>query len=881
MAESTGRNALADCIQRVQIEGQTDLIFNIECFTDDSGTTFYGVWELVDNTLVLNFYTVDAGGNLTPYNPTSTPVPCSPTDIEETQNCWIALADGVGYSTDDQIQQTHFWDTSAIPPTLLATTWYNQTTRQVIAAPPPQTDLGPCDESSDCHILCDTIPPLGDPIVVDAYPGVDGQTGNWQIANGGFTVDYDVTAPSESADILTGSDGGIAVRNSGVPNDGPVVVTVPATGIDTWSIDIFDLDVAPAFERVMFDIAPIAFTNALQIDPFTFEGVGDGLLSQFTFPSTVTTVTVTRPDLQGGQYVLEQVTINPPSEDEETVVLFRRCFNTTPPTDTDLDGNAYITQGEVGLCGSKSVVAGCYEDENGNFFDAIVLLNDNGTISSVVINNVVTDVTVGNLVVGRQCEACCVPSGESETFQHVDLPHAEIATDAGFTAGTTQYNGNLCGDNIKLVPFDLTVVALEVTTSTEPIFTWSGVANGGPHEIVLSSSGTLRMGFASCDGGMNETIEFIAKKPDRIFPGTGSTIPDQATLDGLVLPITWHNGNSSDATYFEWDNVTVVPFTVNSQDTITMRGFVDAVTFDNASRWSVDDCCCGNDNDCDVIDREIWHIDIDCTLPPNSADGGWEFSNNAGATWAPYNNQTLTQVAGPAGTQRVRLLDFTAECTGILTMTVSGDKTDGFIDDPGQLFLNGVFIGDTGATGVIVQIQIPLIQGQINTLEWWHGEANAGGNSSPVFTWSGGPETGCRNLVRVVDCDGEFEWQEIDGTQYIPDGTEILGQCASAAGSCCDEDAVYQHKVFDIINSATWTPADLPVGVELIEFSFSVIINAADNGVINSDATPAGNLPVGYSVHGRVLEGGVIEPPQIIDSGTAGRILVDATWRVP
>lgn len=435
---STGRDARVSCVQPVEIVGQTDLVFDVECFTDDSGTTFYGVWELDGGTLVLNFYTVDAGGNLTPYNPTSTPIPCIPNDIETTDECWVATADGVGYSTGDQVQEIRFWDTTTSPPTLTATVWYNQTTRTVIAAPPPQVDLEPC-----------------------------------------------------------------------------------------------------------------AF--------------------------------------------------------------------------------------------SSSVLPGCYEDPNGNFFDAVVTLNIDGTVNTMVIGNVVTDPAPGTLIVGRHCMPCCQESRDAETFQHVDLPHAEIATDDGFIAGSTQYNGRLCGDTIRLEPDDLTVVATEVATSPEPIFTWSGAANGGLHKIVLSASGTLRMGFASADGGMNETFEFTTSKPDRIFPGTGSSIASQAELDAATLPIVWDNNNSADPTYFEWDNVTAVSFIVNSQDTITCRAFVDSVTFDNANKWSED--CCGCD-DTRKTPTSVGYIEtctpFDITLPINT-DG--TFSDNVGATTTlSASSSTIAQI---------------------------------------------------------------------------------------------------------------------------------------------------------------------------------------------------------------------------------------------
>ena len=145
---SSGRNAQSSCVQRVIIVGdQTSQDVEFLCFTDDSGTTFFGVPELVDDQLVINFYTVDENGNLIPYNPTSAPVPCDPDDVELRDACWIALADGVDYSTGDQITEIQIIQLDPPPPTITGTIWYNQTTRTVIAAAPPQADLRTCDDA--------------------------------------------------------------------------------------------------------------------------------------------------------------------------------------------------------------------------------------------------------------------------------------------------------------------------------------------------------------------------------------------------------------------------------------------------------------------------------------------------------------------------------------------------------------------------------------------------------------------------------------------------------------------------------------------------------------------------------------------------------------
>lgn len=72
-----------------------------------------------------------------------------------------------------------------------------------------------------------------------------------------------------------------------------------------------------------------------------------------------------------------------------------------------------------------------------------------------------------------------------------------------------------------------------------------------------------------------------------------------------------------------------------------------------------------------------------------------------------------------------------------------------------------------------------------------------------------------------------------------------------------------------------WTPANAPVGTTITGWSYSVIVNAADNQIIDSDGTVLTNLPSGYSASGGTLGGGSISPPQQINPGTnPGRILV-------
>lgn len=134
------------------------------CYSDTSGTTFYGFWSRIGTTLSVSFYTVNAAGATVPYTPVSNPEPC-PQDIEIVQNCYIALAAGDGYAIDDRLTQVQFWDTASNPRTLVSTVWYNETTRTILIAPPVFSTLTPCDTSTT---IATEVGCLGDPAGFDA-----------------------------------------------------------------------------------------------------------------------------------------------------------------------------------------------------------------------------------------------------------------------------------------------------------------------------------------------------------------------------------------------------------------------------------------------------------------------------------------------------------------------------------------------------------------------------------------------------------------------------------------------------------------------------------------------------------------------------------------
>ena len=194
MANSVGLNAQSGCVQRVTIVGDETPKFEPQCFTDDSGTMFFGVWELDGDQIVLNFYTIDASGNLTPYSPTSAPVPCSPNDVESNGECWVAIADAAEYSVDDQLTQWFFWDVTTASPTLVGVAWYNNTTGQTLASAPLQADLMRC------------APPIADKEAVCVYLGAGASVPAFRVCIGD-TVSF-ITQDGDVTDQVTSWDAG-------------------------------------------------------------------------------------------------------------------------------------------------------------------------------------------------------------------------------------------------------------------------------------------------------------------------------------------------------------------------------------------------------------------------------------------------------------------------------------------------------------------------------------------------------------------------------------------------------------------------------------------------------------------------------------------------
>lgn len=80
--------------------------------------------------------------------------------------------------------------------------------------------------------------------------------------------------------------------------------------------------------------------------------------------------------------------------------------------------------------------------------------------------------------------------------------------------------------------------------------------------------------------------------------------------------------------------------------------------------------------------------------------------------------------------------------------------------------------------------------------------------------------------------------------------------------------------IFNAAGAVIWTAAAVPVGKTLTGVSFTVVTTDAANRIVDSDGTTVIGVPAGYSNSWHVLGGGSQNPPQQINAGPAGRIIV-------
>ncbi len=189
-----------------------------------------------------------------------------------------------------------------------------------------------CGDTKGSELLCDRVG--GQAINVDLYPGINSLR-SYQVANGGIDVKV-------SGGGLTGShstDDGYVMTV-----DGSVAIVEVLDTESVYQLVVFDLDVG---QQIQFDRIPIIFNGPVNdIGNGTFEGTASDSEARFTFNPKDGPTILQVLDINADSFALIGVDTSLTSVE----IPFRRNYDTTPPTDTDIDGNPYVVQGLDGAC---------------------------------------------------------------------------------------------------------------------------------------------------------------------------------------------------------------------------------------------------------------------------------------------------------------------------------------------------------------------------------------------------------------------------------------------------------------------------------------------------------------------------------------------------
>lgn len=169
----------------------------------DPNTRILALWDTSTVPPTLKYFTPAIDGSLVAYTPVGPVSDCPETDTEESQICYLAINDGIGYAAGDQLLQILFWDTGEIPPVLTSTIWRNQTQNRVMASAPTFADLVPCaDKDHEVLTFCDDNGPFlrrysisGDGSVVVTDTALNGVTAYTPVGT------IKICQPSDSSDI--------------------------------------------------------------------------------------------------------------------------------------------------------------------------------------------------------------------------------------------------------------------------------------------------------------------------------------------------------------------------------------------------------------------------------------------------------------------------------------------------------------------------------------------------------------------------------------------------------------------------------------------------------------------------------------------------------
>lgn len=691
---------------------QGGLDFEPQCFTDDSGTQFWGVFELENGQLVMNFFSVDQNGNVTPYNPTSNPVPCAPNDVETDSKCWMAIADGVGYTTGDQLTQWFFWDVTTNPATLTGTVWYNQNTGLVLAAAPPMVDVEECQDCCpDCEILCDVIDPdgVGTPFrrCYDTTPPTDtdldgnpyvvqGQAGICQVGVGDPSINYRVLSSECQQD--------------------------QANTVDKWTVTSLG-----------------EFTDGVLTDTQTYyTNRQDGTID-------------TDPPIG--------IVLEPCPESDPEITNTSQCLTATA------NGVDYSVNDEISHI---------------RFFDAGV------QISELFINQ-----TTGLTLPDDSVLADSVPCIQEDKK-------------------TTSWNRDLCDTELTLSFFRVFVQGIEnVLMDGTVLQTWNAPTGDVTTGVMFQQNGLLYI--------YNESSkELWSLEPDNFAAGhtvVGPlTLPAATSSGASVNPITgdvWVARFSGQVRSFNVNNLPVV----NVHPSFTGPGAGTPV--------------------------DLFH----------DPEGNIAQTFDVGAFQEIWTFDTATGAGTLAGT---------LPTASQIHYTEWNDNAQVFY----SILLNGITYSYDDITGANFQTIGALVGG--------------GGGAAALV------DVALAEEVKFTRCFTKD--LDTNAVTYV-DVHPVTGQPYEVLGNVqlCDANGVTsatQVRRNWNVEGANWVAAaELPPNSRLIELSYSVIVGGADVSVTDGDGVVTNNLPTGWNDSARAEDGDELAGAQAISPGAGGRVIVSAIWQ--
>ena len=671
--------------------------------------------------------------------------------------------------------------------------------------------------------------------LVTLYPGFDGipQPHIFNSPSGNVTVNY--LGGSDFPSGQNAPEQGLNMLGTGAQDVTQGLFTISGA-TSNIVLSIFSLS-DQNIEVVQFNVAPIAWTNAEQINPLRFTGVagGDLLTATFTFPAGTDVLVVRYSGDVGQTATLTQIEAL-----QDIVTPFQRCFVTddqgvTTPTNLDLDGNPYVIQGEDNIC----------PDECNKPISQICYINPVFWEARDTINNYRIQVTVGNV----------------NTTLNLGFP--------AIVNGFFTENQGLPGMNPSA---DEHPVAIQPGTANN-IVVYS-FADSLPADVPI----TLRLGHID-----TETVTWSIVPDSQTVEAAGEitsyTWNDASVLNGnltltIVAPALWYVFGPFQS---EVNNPILRAFgSVNCRGVVTYRNELgEIVPLGN----EVD---CGGVGDveviCDRVGGSAVSIDLDITdgltsyqvensgivasvsgnglSGLHSADRGYVMSVNGSVA--------IFEVLNTDSTYQLVVYDLD------VNQQIQFDRIPILFNGPVLDLGSGLFEGTTSEGTAQFTFRSEDGPLAVKTIEV----------NTDAFAYIG-IETS--NTDAFVPFRRDYSTQpptntDLQGNPYLTQGIIELCPCGCDDSNVAESSSIIRTLTYELNTGESWqSDVDLPFNIRLTEFSYCVINGAVDNSATDSLGNTITNLPTGFSQSPNGEHGGYLIPYNSINAGTGGRIIILAT----